>query len=551
MFYTNDNHCSNLSISYASFHKTLRETGNAPLLKKKGSDVQPLPTRALPLATKKSTSFLRDEDETDLNGNANYRICEDDDEAVAADPQTMTGSMDGDGGSRSTSGGVQKRTIGNNEKRPINRYRKRTSASDGGKREHGDYEGNCSKKRGSQSQAENSMHGTGGYDDEGAKPRERRHHKKSSKTDNPEDVFTVGGRGSHKESNITDGMPDESSSGLKLDRGMCDNLIERRMRNKSDSQSDAEDNLPTQSVARASSNSRMSVSSSDYSVGEGTGVDDVQHQSSTEQANSDDASDDDRTRDTHGLTDGEEYTGGKSGQDRSQSSQSRTATPAKDVGDDHESAEALAQADDTGQREGGPCTLDDESTINLDDSHELGHSFEVEEMEDAPGSRDEEMPSVSAIVAEEHKYSNQDEEMELDQRAEFAMSKPSLELTWDGPRRGSSATSRLHRHISNTDVKEGGCDEDALPPPKEFLISQQPKDLGLTGRRKQDRGSTSCPTRSEAKGVDVGASLRSALKGRRRSAADLEWGDGAKPQGVSSVARTVVYQVVIRIPRQL
>lgn len=165
-------------------------------------------------------------------------------------------------------------------------------------------------------------------------------------------------------------------------------------------------------------------------------------------------------------------------------------------------------------------TLDgDESANNLDGNDDLGHKPSQEEDTRHATDRKEE-------GGPDHTCSNQDEERELDQCAELEILTPSLEITWEKPRRRGTATSRLHRHISRIGEPEDRPDGHLLPPPKEFL-SNHSSGSQSTIRRGQDNP-------PEAKDSGLQLIIKSTRKSRRRSAADLEWGDGELPQEVNA-----------------
>lgn len=167
---------------------------------------------------------------------------------------------------------------------------------------------------------------------------------------------------------------------------------------------------------------------------------------------------------------------------------------------------------------------DDESTINLDDENDdFGQKpSQHGDKGDATGREESDGPAN----VREHTCSNQDEEREINQCAEIEMSTPSLELTWERPHPRETATSRLHRHISRMGEAQDRLDDYVLPPPKEFL-SNHPSGSQSTVRRGQDDP-------PEAKDSPLQEIAKSATKGRRRSAADLEWSEGEQPREVNN-----------------
>lgn len=129
------------------------------------------------------------------------------------------------------------------------------------------------------------------------------------------------------------------------------------------------------------------------------------------------------------------------------------------------------------------------------------------------------------------KGSNQDEDKEFDEDAEIDREVPQLEIeNWGNPPPGQSATSRLHRHISQSSVEAGNL-KVSVPPPKEFLtqgslkpsVSEQ-HDMGRANANAGRHRDT-----EQTRSFDV---PKPASNGRRRTAADLEWSDGAETPDV-------------------
>lgn len=171
---------------------------------------------------------------------------------------------------------------------------------------------------------------------------------------------------------------------------------------------------------------------------------------------------------------------------------------------------------------------DDESTINLDDGHDVGHEQrQNHERRNEPCIISNEAGQLSPHVAES-KHSNEDDEGEVTRTEEgdIEMSAPSFELSWERSRPSGTTAFRLHPHISRAPGEgEGSRHAFVLPPPKEFL-SDHPSNSQSSGRCGQ-------PDSSEAKDIKRGSVAKSSVKGRRRSAADLEWSDGEQPRQVN------------------
>ena len=144
--------------------------------------------------------------------------------------------------------------------------------------------------------------------------------------------------------------------------------------------------------------------------------------------------------------------------------------------------------------------------------------------------------------------SNQDEEGGLDEEAGSDLLVPPLEiLDWEGPRQGQSATSRLHRHISGNDPEALGFVNITVPPPKEFLASR-PLQSPARVRGQNEGKDTSGGENLEPESLHLESGLKPARKGRRASAADLEWSDGAEARDVSFSRHVVNYLYVDRSP---
>lgn len=171
------------------------------------------------------------------------------------------------------------------------------------------------------------------------------------------------------------------------------------------------------------------------------------------------------------------------------------------------------------------CSSDNENveTIELDEKtpDRKGPTRQAQQGTDGPA------------LENELKRSNQDEERELDGEPETDVFVPPLEiLDWEGPRQGQSATSRLHRHISGNDAEALGSANVTPPPPKEFLASQP---LQSPARVRGQNGGNDMPDgkKMEPESLHLENGLKPARNGRRTSAADLEWNDGAEARDVS------------------
>lgn len=134
------------------------------------------------------------------------------------------------------------------------------------------------------------------------------------------------------------------------------------------------------------------------------------------------------------------------------------------------------------------------------------------------------------------KGTNQDEEKEFDEEAEIDHALPPSEKQyWGCAHKDHLATSRLHQHISRSDTEaidlNGG-----IPTPKEFLKSIPTRPMSSKQREEAEGGSNSTQSRN----LDVAILMdvpKSASKGRRRSAADLEWNDGGETPDVSTLTK--------------
>lgn len=120
------------------------------------------------------------------------------------------------------------------------------------------------------------------------------------------------------------------------------------------------------------------------------------------------------------------------------------------------------------------------------------------------------------------KRSNQDEEHELDEEKDIDIVVPIDVKAWENSHQWQSATSRLHRHISRSDLDATGTSN--IPPPKEFLASSSLEPLVKA---------------LELEGLSQNRDPASARSGglankftRRRRAADLEWNDGGETPDV-------------------
>lgn len=140
---------------------------------------------------------------------------------------------------------------------------------------------------------------------------------------------------------------------------------------------------------------------------------------------------------------------------------------------------------------------------------------------------------------DKQKCANQNEAREFDQQQVDISTPPVEELFWDGPRQGNSATSRLHRHISQTDAKITEAD-DPLPPPKEFLTSR-PLNFPVSVQPDEQNGNTNNLHTPESE--QVGSASKRVGHGRRRSAADLEWSNGVEARDVRFGGTTGYYSL--------
>lgn len=178
------------------------------------------------------------------------------------------------------------------------------------------------------------------------------------------------------------------------------------------------------------------------------------------------------------------------------------------------------------------CPLDNENveTIELD-----------EKIPDCKGPIGQVQQGMDGPELEnELKHSNQDEEGGDDQEAGSDVLLPPLEiLDWKGPRRGQSATSRLHRHISGNDPEALGFVNITIPPPKEFLASR-PLQSPARVRGQNEGKDTPNGEKLEPESLHLKSGIKPARKGRRASAADLEWSDGEEAQDVSFSRHVVV-----------
>lgn len=181
-------------------------------------------------------------------------------------------------------------------------------------------------------------------------------------------------------------------------------------------------------------------------------------------------------------------------------------------------------------------TPDNVETIDLNESSCHTHTDTANRRGAGQGrvlgqTQEEREDNVAHI--DEHKCSNQDEERDREQSAEEEVdaSSPPVEIiTWDGPRQGKSATSRLHRHISGTEAEAMGLD-DTSPPKKEFLTNGPLRPLSRFHHQEEDSGT--CDGRNPVSVFSKCEGLsQSVRKGRRRSAADLEWNEGEESRDV-------------------
>lgn len=132
---------------------------------------------------------------------------------------------------------------------------------------------------------------------------------------------------------------------------------------------------------------------------------------------------------------------------------------------------------------------------------------------------------------EEQNNPAQDEDMELDQREEIALLTPSFEISWESPRRRKTAAHQLHRRVSRRNENESE-NEDNPPPPKEFLTTRKPKHC-TDSRPLQQLGGTTTDKDHRLQDKRCSNSPGSVIRFRRRSAADLEWGECSTPQKVN------------------
>lgn len=204
----------------------------------------------------------------------------------------------------------------------------------------------------------------------------------------------------------------------------------------------------------------------------------------------------------------------------------------EDIVEKHDVESNAAHDDLTEQPDLDPVGTDDddESTINLDDGHDVGHQQrQSHERRNEPCIDSNEAGGLSPHVAKSRR-SNQDDEGEVIQTEEgdIERSAPSFELSWERSRPSGKAAFRLHPHISGASGEgEGSRHARVLPPPKEFLSNHR-SDSQFSRRRGQQDS-------SEAKDTKLGSIAKYSVKGRRRSAADLEWSDGEHPRQVNNV----------------
>eukprot|EP00904_Undaria_pinnatifida_P004652 jgi/Undpi1/14188/HiC_scaffold_9.g03837.m1 len=169
-------------------------------------------------------------------------------------------------------------------------------------------------------------------------------------------------------------------------------------------------------------------------------------------------------------------------------------------------------------------------TIELNES--VGHDCTAGGLRDRKGMIGHAQQGIDGAALEnELKRSNQHGEREFDEEAENDILVPQLEIVdWEGPRQGQSVTSRLHRHISGeNDLEALGSVNAILPPPKEFLASRPLKSSPRTQgevESKHKPGGHGMECLELENGLKNG--LKPAKKGRRTSAADVEWSDGAE-----------------------
>lgn len=224
-------------------------------------------------------------------------------------------------------------------------------------------------------------------------------------------------------------------------------------------------------------------------------------------------------------------------EDELQMSQSLRDT---NTADDAESADgrisggkASLQPEMDAAQKAGDCTPDHVETIDLNESRchiHMDSTICVTEPGQVLGQAQEE-PEDNVAHTDEQTCSNQDEERDRDQSAEIDASNPPVGIiTWDGPHQGKSVTSRLHRHISGTEAEAMGFD-DPSPPKKELFTKGPLRSASWFHNQKEDGGM--CDGRNPVSVVDNCEDVpQSERKGRRRSAADLEWSDGGEPRDV-------------------
>lgn len=164
---------------------------------------------------------------------------------------------------------------------------------------------------------------------------------------------------------------------------------------------------------------------------------------------------------------------------------------------------------------------DEESTIDL---HKVSNEVCRRGGTDG-GDPTSSVEAIEAALVNEYQVSNQGEEREFAEQAEIVMSTPLLELTEGEPRQGKSITSRLHRHIPHIDGAGGEVDGYEIPAPKEFLANQSDRSRRIARRDHEEN-----PQAKETGRCVVATSLK---RGRRRSAADLEWSGGEAPREAS------------------
>ena len=187
-------------------------------------------------------------------------------------------------------------------------------------------------------------------------------------------------------------------------------------------------------------------------------------------------------------------------------------------------------------------------TIELNES--VGHDCTAGGLRDRKGMIGHAQQGIDGAALEnELKRSNQHGERELDEEAENDILVPQLEIVdWEGPRQGQSVTSRLHRHISGkNDLEALGSVNAILPPPKEFLASRPLKSSPRTQgevESKHKPGGHGMECLELENGLKNG--LKPAKKGRRTSAADVEWSDGAEARDVSFLSAYILVTLVLQ-----